>query len=85
MNMFLLLRLKLFEKRFCVMSIIDYFCIFLGGRLLGKPRLTCASPGKILGRMEKRIFSHDGGSTAKIFLELAQVKSPVKGDSIKRM
>ena len=80
MNMFLLLRLKLFEKRFCVMSIIDYFCIFLGGRLLGKPRLTCASSGKILGRMEKRIFSHDGGSTAKIFLELAQVKSPVKGD-----
>ena len=80
MNMFLLLRLKLFEKRFCVMSIIDYFCIFLWGRLLGKPRLTCASPGKILGRMEKRIFSHDGGSTAKIFLELAQVKSPVKGD-----
>ena len=85
MNMFLLLRLKLFEKRFCVMSIIDYFCIFLWGRLLGKPRLICANPGKILGRMEKRIFSHDGGSTAKILLELAQVKSPVKGDSMKRM
>ena len=56
MNTFLLLRLKLFEKRFCVMSIIDYFCIFLRGRLLGKPRLTCASSGKILARMEKRIF-----------------------------
>ena len=38
------------------MSIIDYFCIFLGGRLLGKPKLTCASLGKILARMEKRIF-----------------------------
>ena len=67
------------------MSIIDYFCIFLGERTLGKPRLTCASSGKILARMEKRIFSHDGGSTAKFFLELAQVKSPVKGDSIKRI
>jgi len=70
---------------FCVMSIIDYFCVFFGGRLLGKPRLTLASSGKILARMEKRIFSHDGGSTAKMFPELAQVKSPVKGDSIKPM
>ena len=85
MNTFLLLRLKLFDKRFCVMSIIDYFCIVWGGRLLGKPRLTCASSGKIWGKMAKRIFSRDGGSTAKIFLELAKVKSLVKGDSIKRM
>ena len=65
------------------MSIMDYFCIFFGGRLLGKPGLACASSEKILSRMEKQIFSHDGVSTAKIFLELAQVKSPVKGDSIK--
>ena len=80
MNMFLLLRLKLFEKRFCVMSIIDYFCIFLGGRLLGKPRLTCASPGKILGRMEKRIFSHDGGSTDRQNFPRARTsEKPCKG------
>ena len=45
----------------------------------------CASSGKILAMMEKRMFSHDGGSTVKMFPELAQVKSPVKGDSIKRM
>ena len=70
---------------FCVMSIIDYFCVFWGGEAPGKPRLTCASSGKILARMEKRIFSHDGGSTVKILPELAQVKSPVKEDSITRM
>ena len=66
----------------------DYYRLFLclfGGEAPGKPRLTCASSGKILARMEKRIFSHDGSSTAKMFPELAQVKSPVKGDSIKRM
>ena len=67
------------------MKIIDYFCVFFGGRLLGKPRLTFASSWKILARMEKRIFSHDGCSTAKIFPELAQVTSPVKGHSVKRM
>ena len=80
MNMFLLLQLKLFEKRFCVMSIIGYFCIFLGGRLLGKPRVTCASPGKILGRMEKRIFSHDGGSTDRQNFPRARTsEKPCKG------
>lgn len=68
----------IWKKVLCDELIIDNFCVFLGGKAPAKTQAHLCELGENLARMGRRIFSHGGGYTAKIFPVLAQVKNPIK-------
>ena len=84
MNMFLLLRLKLFEKRFCVMSIIDYFCIFLGGEAPGETQTHLCEPGENFGENGKANFLARWRLHRQNFHRARTSEKPCKGRLNKR-
>ena len=79
MNTFLLLRLKLFEKRFCVMIIVDYFCIFWGGEATGETQTHLCEVGENFWENGKANFLERWRLHRQNFSRARTSEKPCKG------
>ena len=79
MNTFLLLRLKLFEKRFCVIIIVDYFCIFWGGEATGETQTHLCEVGENFWENGKANFLERWRLHRQNFSRARTSEKPCKG------